>query len=656
MRAAAWLAAIGLGTVACGDQPGAPREALVEIGASGDLAKVEWSSREVVRLARRYPDRIELAVDAARLGADLVVSAPGRCSVAIAAKELASGARRRIELRPWLAANAGDQAQVGFDAPFTITLTPGCREALAGRAEWKQTAGPKLETTTTGNGLVLRGRTRPFRELAPGPLPWGVVPFSPRTRGEYAFEATWTGGGRTERIEVRIASTARAAGLPSVAVGQVLHLGGAGWSVKAPARNGTARVVDRDGLSTFQPDVRGRWLLVDGAGRELGVVAGTHAETPLDCGRSDCHAKETDAVQSSKMTSVLSRAVARTLVGLPNDCAIGCHAAGEPGLADGGFTQIRAELGLDGVWPGAAQGWDGLPRPLRRLGGVTCTACHGPGAIPEQSARWAVLRSDVCAVCHDAPPRYEHMLAWGKTRMARADHDQDAARLAECRPCHTTAGFLASQGIRKDLGDVPAGLELGIACAACHAPHGKHVGVALVRDVPTPKALPELPASALQSKVCLPCHSAMGSGNALGRVAGGTAARILLGSKTPAHAAVPGGCMGCHGRPPAPPGERGAGHDFRALDASCTRGCHEGGMPKRDPLLRRRAVELYERLGGRLEGDRPPHAASALEVPEARASALEDVLLVLEDPAADAHDPAYAKALLDRAERALKAP
>ena len=33
-----------------------------------------------------------------------------------------------------------------------------------------------------------------------------------------------------------------------------------------------------------------------------------------------------------------------------------------------------------------------------------------PGALPE--ARWSILRADVCAYCHDAPPRYGHVEGW----------------------------------------------------------------------------------------------------------------------------------------------------------------------------------------------------------------------------------------------------
>jgi hypothetical protein len=51
--------------------------------------------------------------------------------------------------------------------------------------------------------------------------------------------------------------------------------------------------------------------------------------------------------------------------------------------------------------------------------------------------------------------------------------------------------------------------------------------------------------------------------------------------------------------------------------------------------------------------ERPFHARDAGTTPKttAQARALYDVLLVLEDPAADVHHPVYATSLLDAAER-----
>jgi len=92
---------------------------------------------------------------------------------------------------------------------------------------------------------------------------------------------------------------------------------------------------------------------------------------------------------------------------------------------------------------------------------------------------------------------------------------------------------------------------------------------------------------------------------------------------------------------------------FAQPDQGCVR-CH-GAAKNRDPSLAQRAQRLLARLDpARSLGsaERPWHASYQLLLPTPQQTrALRDVLLVLEDPAADVHHPSYAKALLDAAER-----
>src|SRR5262249_22353462 len=119
-------------------------------------------------------------------------------------------------------------------------------------------------------------------------------------------------------------------------------------------------------------------------------------------------------------------------------CAVACHAIGEPGLDDGGFVSVAPRFEDARLLPRGEPGaWDHLPSVLPRLGGVGCTGCHGPGAIPERTGRWAILRVEVCASCHDAPPRYGHVVAWRTSAMARSDA-QAETRVGRCAACHTT--------------------------------------------------------------------------------------------------------------------------------------------------------------------------------------------------------------------------
>jgi hypothetical protein len=542
---------------------------------------------------------------------------------------------------------------LGFDTPFSLRVRPACG---AGPVSWTQVAGPPVALAVTAGGLSAAGRTPALGVALGAPPPWGVIPFSPRTRGELAFVARWRAPGGGERSEeVRLAAAARSRGLPNVPVGARVHLGGAGWRLDAAPPGSAVREVS----GGFVPDVSGGWRLADGGGRALLLRSGRYDETPLDCGRSGCHAAISAASAESPMTTTLARGLgeARRPAGYPG-CAVGCHATGEPQVHDGGFWHVASELELE-VDTARLGGWEEVPRLLRRLGGAGCLACHGPGAVPEESARWSILRADVCATCHDAPPRYGHAEAWRRTRMARADRDP-RTREVGCARCHTTAGFLASAGaLHGDRRTPAAAGASGIGCAACHAVHAPGVKAepGLLRAVAAPAGLGELPAAARKSAACVRCHApgeeaAPASSAAaiwLGR--GGLDPRSARPIAGPApHGMAPGGCLSCHRAGP-PELARGAGHAFAATTTACAP-CH--GPRPADADLRARAARLWERLGRGRAGV-PPHAsAPPLDRGTVEGRAAWNVLLVLEDPAAAVHNPQYARRLLDAAEEALR--
>ena len=121
---------------------------------------------------------------------------------------------------------------------------------------------------------------------------------------------------------------------------------------------------------------------------------------------------------------------------------------------------------------------------------------------------------------------------------------------------------------------------------------------------------------------------------------------------TPAHASVSGGCVGCH-RGGAAAVERGAGHAFQATPAVCVP-CHPTALPASD--LPQRARRLWDRWRGDAETAAFPHATgAALDLATPVGRALWNVLLVLEDPAAAAHNARYARALLAASEPVLSA-
>lgn len=563
-----------------------------------------------------------------------------------------------------------DRAPVGFDSRFEIVAKHGCAERGRGRITWRQLEGaPLSELSATQDGFVLRARTARFEALHPEAPPDGLVPISPRTQGRVVLEATWNGPGSAPiRRTITIRASSRATGVSSVAVSQQLLLSGADWRVLQAPQAGHAQIYPSGALSVFTPDAHGRWQLGRPGGETLTLQAFWHDKTPYDCGRNECHASASSYSLDSPMSTTLERALgagATDAIG----CRLECHVVGEPGLNDGGFVDVAAQLGVGRL---DAARWHDLPQALRRLGGVRCTACHGPGAIPEPDARAQVLRSAVCATCHDAPPRYTHVSEWRESRMAGSDA-HPSTRAGSCAGCHTTAGFLAAIGAAsqpKAGPEPPRELApMGIACAACHAPHASHSAARLIRSVPLEPndahtGLP--PASAL----CLACHTpnsdeaqpsassgTLWLGSARLPSAEGEAWEELRGAA--AHRALPGGCIGCHGARPAQARAK-LDHSFRVEPSLCT-GCHEGRAPE---LTRRASERLQQRtaaLAAALERvcpsaaqpvDGPRHAKPEPTGCRTRAltRARYALALVEEDPAAAIHNATFANTLLDEVE------
>ena len=566
----------------------------------------------------------------------------------------------------------GAVAQVGYDARFELTAVLGCPDAGRGHIEWRQLEGPPLaEPAVLDGGRRFRARTLPRSQFLADPLPPGIVAVSPRTQGRYVVEAALSAGDLPPvHRTLTITSIARATGLSSLAVSQRVMLGGAGWHVEHAPRGGRAQVEDAGGTAVFAPDVAGRWILADAAGTRMGVQALTHDRTPLDCGRADCHATIAIAASTTPMSEALQRPLRS---GSTPSCDLDCHVVGERSLHDGGFFDVREALGFRS--PRGAS-FERMPHALQRLGGVRCTSCHGPGAIPEPGDRARILRASVCATCHDAPPSYTHVDRWSRSAMARADRAAEARKTPACARCHTTGGFLDAIGVRRrgDASRDPDGAVVGISCAACHAVHGAHVG-ALVRAVDRPASLDSEAVARVETSgsVCTICHSpapeeTLPSASSAVLVEGRLRFPAALGAAEesgPApHAGLPNGCVGCHG---ASPGKSGTDHSF-AVDATTCATCHPRGAPTETPdasgrTLNQRATELVTKLrrecgtSGAVETPhaRPGDAASCRLAPE-RARAFYAAALVSEDRAAAVHNARFARSLLDRAESIVLGP
>jgi hypothetical protein len=629
------------------ERPLAPQDIRYE--PADNVSSARLSAQGTLAIERRDPSRA-LRVQIAEM-----------CPVTIPA----GPQREPVDARPVVDLGA-DRPPVGFDAPFAISVQHGCAERGRGRITWRQIEGvPVAGLAVTRDGFELHARTPRFETLHPHAPPPGIVAFSPRTQGRVVFEALWRGPGSPPiRRTLALTATSRATGLSSVAVSQQVLLAGAGWHVQKAPQSGHAQVHAAGALSEFTPDAHGRWVL-EQSERTLVVQALWHDKTPYDCGRSECHAAIAETTSQSAMSFALQRSLDQPhppAVG----CMLDCHVLGERGLRDGGFLDMSAQLGF--TWLASTR-WQDLPQALRRLGGVRCTACHGPGALPERGDRELVLRSDVCATCHDAPPRYTHVEQWRTSRMARSDAAPNT-RSGACATCHTTAGFLERVADRKPRAHALDAEPTGIACVACHAPHAEHRGARLLRGMPRAAASGETPLDP-RSAACMQCHSPAAdearpsaSSGALwqGRVrvpaAEGGGWDDLRAAA--AHAAVPGGCVGCHGA-----GSTGrVDHSFR-VDAETCKACHANGVSLQPSDAQRSLQERARALAQTVEqrcvvttaaGAPPAHAAPERVVCRAPrlARALYEVDLVIEDPAAFIHNAVLARSLLDDAERALR--
>lgn len=641
-----------------------------------DSATVEPESA-VVRSIRSGTQLMVGVGPIARTG-EVRVEIPGACPLIVPSSELTPGTAkhrtlvRRLEVQP-----PPHPRDLGYDTPFVLKAVQTCPPSSGATVTWRQVAGPALhDVRTDASGLRFEARTASLRDVALEPPARGIVPISQRTSAAIVVEAQWSpapgDASAPVRSRVDLASASRAHGLPNVGVDEGVLLAGSGWAIAGAPHDASATLQHSGALTRLIPDVAGSWILHDAEGRTLSLRAGRYDETPLDCGRSSCHGPIADAVQTSAMTTALRRFTGDD-DRAPGDvaCALACHATGQPGTHDGGFTDVMK--GLD-----VRVAWSSLPRAARRLGGVTCLGCHGPSAIPESSARWAILRADVCATCHDAPPTYGHVAGWRSSRMARSDADSQTRTDATCALCHTTSGFLASLSEGSDNRAPPPDVEpIGIACAACHAPHDTHAarGAAsadhLLRDVVLPEPLVGLSLPG-RTRICVRCHAPLAS--FASAPAGGTlsppasAATIWLGrggvdpqtgapiDAPSVHGAVDGGCIGCHCTGPSDL-ERGANHGFK-VDVSKCATCHPGTVPDSATIghdLHEQAAAVLAKLVAMkppASKDRPRHAAAFMLSDDRIGRAIYDALLVLEDPAAAAHNAPFARALIQAARSA----
>jgi hypothetical protein len=474
-------------------------------------------------------------------------------------------------------------------------------------ARWLQISGPPADFEVDG-AATLSFRTLDLDELSPprdGPI--SVLALPPSKAGHYRFSLTASDGEAEASAEIDVRAGAANPGWPRAALKTATFLD-AGiaqdsyeWVVSfgPPKANpfladaGTRRpalVLSRPGRYTVRESV---------SGRELSIHSGPWMGTE-QCGRLECHPRETLGWSSTKMATVLARGLDGKLRSDYGPECLRCHTVGYDLAAENdGFDDVATKVGW--VFPRRLQpgNYASLPKTLSDRGNVGCEACHGPGRF------YTSYSTEVCAGCHESPPDYVNPVEW---RLAPMSKIRDGVLdRAECRRCHTAQGFVdeffGHRPVQETAREEDAEYTPEpITCGACHDTHNGERERLVRYGGPLFGQEPDVDWGT--GMVCLACHH---GGQQWFSIAGGVMRPFVPRSKTPPatftptlwdrrlaphapqaemvrgrggfalpgpgpleasppHLTVPGGCVGCHvrTRPALGDARRGlvGGHTF----------------------------------------------------------------------------------------------
>ena len=480
----------------------------------------------------------------------------------------------------------GPRQPVGFGGTFSIKATLDCPQLAGGRVGWRQVAGaPLAAMSVAGDGFAADRAHAVAGATHRCPVPWGVVPLSPRTRGRGRArrDAGATAAARALRREIRVAAAAPSRG-PAEHAGRRARLS----RRRGLARDDAPRRQRRGartagGVASLLPGRRRR--LASRRRRRPHARAARPAATTRrrsTAGAPAAIPRSPTPSPASPMTTVLARgslgpAGRRDAFGAAIPTArspatrraspASPTAASRTSLAElrrAARPRPRAGTTLPrDAAPAGRRRLPRLPRPGRDPRGV--------GAL-EHPARRRLRR---------LPRRARRAMATsspgGQTAMARADQDPRARERRACARCHTTWGFLAavapperdgrSIGARPTM-SVPSGSRAAPATPSTirRRPEGTP---RLLRATPVPALLAGAPTQASASPATRPRPTTSGPAPRRRRSGSGAAVWIpatgapLTGGAP--HAAIAGGCVGCHRGGPDNV-ERGGGHAFRAPD------------------------------------------------------------------------------------------
>lgn len=436
----------------------------------------------------------------------------------------APGGRRRTPVaaaeRPVLEVS-GARLQVGFDQK--VTLRARVRGAVGDNStdwdfSWRRVWGPGAGQVKQGATLELTTVAPPTRDQALAHL-GGVLPLSAAQAGRVVLEIVATSAlGEQLRGELEVVPAFPSAAWPRAAPGVDLYLPvaeGLQWTTRQgqlkvhPTRwshLARARWVPAPGATT----IGGEWNTLThppgAAGDPLTVRTGPWLGSK-DCGRYDCHPVEQRGWQATKHATILIRGLEGQLPqrqrGRYERRCLACHTLGyQPGANNDGFADRAEQLGWRFPTAVGRGTWRDLPPRLKERANVQCESCHGPGWF------YTGYGDDICAQCHDLPPRYPKVEQARRGRMLLAHRSLPATKSAACAQCHVGQAFLRS--LRGHASGSKPGTELetarrGISCPTCHDPHGA--------DCPRQLRLcgeVEIPGTSFdagQGALCVACHT-----------------------------------------------------------------------------------------------------------------------------------------------------